>query len=361
MTWLQPWAWLGLGALVVPIVIHLFSRRPARTEPFPSLRFLTATELRPTRRTRLSDWPLLLVRLAILTAAVIALAQPTRRAALSAGDGVASRIRVVDTLSAPASAAPRDSVETIATASLPEGLARAVARLRALPAPRALEVISTFADGVADSALLIALPSDVRVVLVPTVVSSGARIGASAVRTDTIVWTTPLGPEETAAVIRAVAQLGGAPVRVRAGDGSRTSTFEIGVLAASERANVLRRVAEDPALRALRTANDRIDASVRGNAVTLRVENARSDLALSLIMALGGQDAARGALPAREAATLARWASLGTGTPIGAGAVATDVHRVATDARWLWLVVLLLLGVEWLMRRGPRRDAAEAA
>lgn len=357
MTWLQPWAWLGLGALVVPIVIHLFSRRPARTEKFPSLRFLATTELRPTRRTRLSDWPLLLVRLAILMAAVTALAQPTRHAALSANADRESRIRVVDTLSVPASSAPRDSVETWPTASLPEGLAHAVARLRALPAPRSVEVVSTFADGVADSALFMALPSDVRVVLVPV----GARVEAGGARADTIVWTTPLGPEESAAVVRAVARLGGAPVRVHASAGSRASLFEMRVSTANQSANVLRRLAEDPALRAVHAANDAIDASVRGNAVTLRADNARSELALSLIMALSGQDAARGTLPAREAVTLARWASLGTGTPIGAGTVATDVHRVATDARWLWLLVLLLLGAEWLMRRLPRRSAVEVA
>ena len=29
MTWLQPWAWLGLGALVVPIVIHLVANAGA--------------------------------------------------------------------------------------------------------------------------------------------------------------------------------------------------------------------------------------------------------------------------------------------------------------------------------------------
>jgi hypothetical protein len=81
MTWQNPWAWLGLLALAAPILIHLLARRSARVQRFPTLRFLEATRLLPARSTRLSDLPLLLVRLAIVAVAVAALAQPLLRTA----------------------------------------------------------------------------------------------------------------------------------------------------------------------------------------------------------------------------------------------------------------------------------------
>ena len=66
MRWQNPWAWIGLLTVALPVLVHLFSRRPARVEPFPSLRFLDVSRLLPTRRTRLTDRVLLLVRMAMV-------------------------------------------------------------------------------------------------------------------------------------------------------------------------------------------------------------------------------------------------------------------------------------------------------
>src|ERR1043166_6684007 len=76
MIWLNPWAWAGLVALALPIAIHLLGRGHARVHKFPTLRFLEASRLLPTRRTRVRDLLLLAVRIGILAAAVAALAQP---------------------------------------------------------------------------------------------------------------------------------------------------------------------------------------------------------------------------------------------------------------------------------------------
>lgn len=379
MAWLQPWAWLGLGALVVPVLVHLLSRRPARTEPFPSLRFLAATPLRPTRRTRLSDWPLLLVRLLILLAAVMALAQPVRRAALAPAVGAVSRVRLVDTLTA-ALPPGLDSIETVATASLSEGLRRALARLGAMPAPRTLEVISTFADGIADSAMFAALPRDVQLVLTP---ASARPIGGAAAapratapeRRDTLTWRTTLPSAERDAVMRAVSALGGAVPVVQAVAGEATSPLQEiiipeimisggGSVARAADAEALRRVAEDPVLQALLPAgaSPRIRITRTGDTLRLAVESARADVALALVMAAGGAPIPRVRVSGpREVATLRRWATLPSGAPIGAGTIVADVHRVETDARWVWLGVLLLLGVEWVMRRAPRERAEASA
>jgi hypothetical protein len=366
MAWLQPWAWLGLGALVVPVLVHLLSRRPARTEAFPSLRFLAATPLRPTRRTRISDWPLLLVRLLVLLAAAAALAQPVRRTALASAAGAVSRVRLVDTLTT-AVPAGVDSVETLLTASLPEGLARAVARLGARPAPRSLEVVSTFAAGVADSAMFSPMPRDVALVLTPARVANRATPGApTAVRHDTLRWRSTLAPAARDAVRRAVASLGGAPVDARAVTGeAATPLQEIIIpqvmfsgadsLARGATAEAVRRVAADPVLRALTTYGAAVQVTRRGDSLRVVVESASPDVALALLMAAGGAPSPSmlgGAAP--DTAALRRWASLPSGAPIGEGAVATDVHRVVTEARWLWLAVLVLMGVEWAMRRAAR-------
>jgi Aerotolerance regulator N-terminal len=74
--WRNPWAWLGLAALALPVLIHLLGRGHARVQPFPSLRFLERSKLLPTRRARLHDIGLLAVRVGTLLAAVEALAQP---------------------------------------------------------------------------------------------------------------------------------------------------------------------------------------------------------------------------------------------------------------------------------------------
>jgi hypothetical protein len=74
--WLQPLAWWGLGVLALPILIHLLARHRSRRLRFPSLKFLPVEQVAALRRRVIADWPLLAVRLVILTAAVAALAAP---------------------------------------------------------------------------------------------------------------------------------------------------------------------------------------------------------------------------------------------------------------------------------------------
>jgi hypothetical protein len=77
MSWAQPVAWWGLVALAIPIAIHLLARHQSRRLAFPSLRFLHATRVAALRRRRISEWPLLLLRLLTVGIAVSALAGPT--------------------------------------------------------------------------------------------------------------------------------------------------------------------------------------------------------------------------------------------------------------------------------------------
>jgi hypothetical protein len=77
MTWAAPLAGLLALAVVLPLVAHLWSRRRPAPMPFPTLRFLRAASPVSRRLHRVQDWPLLLLRLAIVGAVATAAAGPT--------------------------------------------------------------------------------------------------------------------------------------------------------------------------------------------------------------------------------------------------------------------------------------------
>lgn len=98
MIFQQPLAWFGLAAIAVPVVVHWLGRRRARRMRFPTLQFLDASRQLPVRRARLTDAGLLALRIAILAIAVGALAQPLwlSGARSDALDRVLARAVIVD-------------------------------------------------------------------------------------------------------------------------------------------------------------------------------------------------------------------------------------------------------------------------
>ena len=69
---------LGLATLAVPIVIHLRARSRSITVDWPTLRFLRTAQHRTAQRSRLKHILVLLMRLALLTLLVLAMAKPYR-------------------------------------------------------------------------------------------------------------------------------------------------------------------------------------------------------------------------------------------------------------------------------------------
>jgi hypothetical protein len=57
---------VGLVALAVPLLLHLRHRDRDKPQRFPSLMFLEQLTIRTEQRQRVSDWPLLLLRLLVL-------------------------------------------------------------------------------------------------------------------------------------------------------------------------------------------------------------------------------------------------------------------------------------------------------
>lgn len=96
MGFVAPLVLLGLGALVVPVLIHLIQRERKRVVQFPSLMFLRRIPYQSVRRRRLRDVALLMIRLAALVLIVAAFARPFfRRPALAAATQNGAREAVI--------------------------------------------------------------------------------------------------------------------------------------------------------------------------------------------------------------------------------------------------------------------------
>lgn len=189
-----PLALLGLLAVAVPVIIHLLGRHQSRVIRFPTLRFIPLSRLEPTRRKRISDWPLLLVRMAIVALGAVALSQPYFACANRSGNAAPatpSRVIVIDTSASMrrpvatgstmtaidsarryVSSLGADAVETtIETADLAQSIAGATAWLAARAGARELLLVSDFQNSSLDAAAMSRVPQQVGVttVVVPAV------------------------------------------------------------------------------------------------------------------------------------------------------------------------------------------------
>ena len=93
MSFLTPFYILGALAIAAPIVLHLIRRTPKGEVPFSSLMFLAPTPPRLTRRSRLDNILLLLLRAAALGLLALAFARPFLREAANLNFGDVERRR----------------------------------------------------------------------------------------------------------------------------------------------------------------------------------------------------------------------------------------------------------------------------
>lgn len=188
--WANPGALAALILVAGPIVVHLLLRHRARRVPFPSLRFLRASQTAAARLRWPSDALLLLLRIAIVGVAVASLAQPllvTNRRIVHWNSRLAKAV-VVD--SSPSMAPLSVEVAAVANAEagspalttridaadLRLGVARAAARLEAMPpARREIVVISDFQQGALRSADFDSIPPEIGIRLVPVGAATTSR------------------------------------------------------------------------------------------------------------------------------------------------------------------------------------------
>jgi hypothetical protein len=92
MSWLFPLYLAGAAAVIAPILLHLRRQPPQDRLAFSTLMFLEESKRQPTRRRRLENWLLLLVRCLILILLAIMFARPfsrsTEAAAAAEGESV---------------------------------------------------------------------------------------------------------------------------------------------------------------------------------------------------------------------------------------------------------------------------------
>jgi hypothetical protein len=431
VSWLNPIAWIGLVAVGVPILIHLLSRRTARVQRFPSLRFLDQSPLVAPRRAKLTDLALLALRAAVITAAVAALAQPVLQTAerRAASGRLLTRAVILDTSASmlretngAAAEAQRLADEATTSVLLSTGSpARqfdgAASWLAQQSGRREIVVVSDFQAGAIDARDIASLPVDIGVRLVQVDVREGGdtvqsrvRIGANDVvahatltsEATIVEWTT--GPSRISAV-RVPVVLTGESERRRAGaafaaamavtaHGMRTSPIEPtivfpGYASRAELVRAARRVRrpesgdaivslrrDEPLANAaagavvvdsstLPAAFVVVARTAAGRAVVAAAENAEGNLlVLSLVdagsvasaalisavsRAMAPRDGASEASPVRLRAGELRALERSSENVTAQRAGAND-----SDGRWLWVLVLVLLAIETIVRRSPR-------
>jgi len=410
---LNPWALVGLLAVAGPIAAHLLGRRQARRLAFPNLRFLPATVPSPVSRDRISDIALLALRIAIVAAAAIALAQPvwvSPARARQLGSQLARAI-IVDTSASMSRPAGRDLEMSRASASpaasgttgLAIDIARqratavageatisriveaaepastipaAVAWLLAQPMRRELTIVSDFQTSALTSADVERLPAGIGVRLIQVPAVGGVPQAARGQRE--VALLAGAADRERAVAARAAAIAAGAPAL-----GADTRPAAIVFAGFETRANLLQRahpLTESWMSESFsRVGADElvVAAAARAGRLPLEVLDARSDpdepgrllvfvdaaphslLAAAVVRGVL-REVAVGAAPGESVPTaysneLQRWEHP------AADVTAQDSSRGQSwsDARWVWLAVLVLLIAESLVRR-RRRAVAEA-
>jgi len=79
MAFLTPFFLLGLGAIAIPVLVHLIQREKKRVVEFPSLMFVRRIPYQSVRRRRIRHWALLMLRAAAIILIVLAFARPFMR------------------------------------------------------------------------------------------------------------------------------------------------------------------------------------------------------------------------------------------------------------------------------------------
>lgn len=401
MVLLVPAALVGLAAILLPLTIHLLRRRTATRIVLPATRFVLSRTSSAVRLRRLSDPVLLLVRMGVLASAAVALAQPLwlGEARTEAWSERIARVVVVDasesarrSISVDAIEAERTSADpalTIESEDLRSALERAGRWLSsAPPARREIVVLSDFQRGGLSDADVAAVPRDIGLRFVSTgrpatgappnvrtLVPDGAvdarmdlmdgRTAAEYVAADAgldglRILAAPADSDAVRALLRVVSRAGAV-----APDPSQPVTVRFrgaeGLPPVSQSADGWSFAAAQRLLRSLDGLDTRIDVFSTADRLIVDVDADPSSLTAARVVkaaldarldreALGESEPE--SLPQERLAAWTREPAL----PDPAQWQQTD----DSDARVFWVLALVLLGVEALVRRSQSVQEKEA-
>ena len=391
MVWLYPAAFALLAAAAAPVLIHLLLRRRAVRRPFPSLRFIAPSRQSSVRLRWPSDLPLLLVRVAIVACAALAIARPllltdarherwlsriTRAVVVDTSPSV-SREAAQEAASAQLSGAA--SARTFESPQPADGVRSAAAWLaRAESGAREIVVISDFQRGQLTASDVRTIAKDIGLEFVRVggrVVTEGKSAPAPQVWYDGRTYARTVTVDDTAThvTLQDEPNRGGLEIQGTADGGGRVAQAIAagGAIAPAPGQRILVRVGaaplvqrsaawaaswtKDTAFRLL-SSPDLEDVDVRPstqNGVLVLDVNAPPD-------SIAPAQVAHAALNARhDVRTLAEYEparvsdeALNAWTrPPGPPGETAWWRTTESDGRWLWVLVLALLGVETLLRR----------
>lgn len=141
MTFVAPWALIGLLAAAIPILLHLVQRREPPERAFPAVQYLQDATREHRRRLRFRHWLLLACRTLLIVALVLAAAGPLLRRSVPLGrHAPTAMVLVLDNSASSAAVIDGAPLVSLLVAQAREVLARAT------PADRLWLLL---ADGVA--------------------------------------------------------------------------------------------------------------------------------------------------------------------------------------------------------------------
>jgi Aerotolerance regulator N-terminal len=394
LVWLNPVAWWGLVAIAVPVIIHLVARHRGRRLLFPSLKFIPTAPMAALRRREITEWPLLIVRIAIVTIATAALAGPVLVSSARRADWNQRVVRAtVSTIADEGVARDRIAGESrssflhahLSAAHLPDAIRDAVSWMKQQPpAARELVVIGDLREGLLLEPDLDLVPSSagLRFVAVddgrtgplprPRLVADdgSGRTSVFDLEMEASLLSTAVKYAQTTGAEPRVTIDGGAAQQAHA-DAVLRAVLREGVLMNSDRSHevviafdgsTLGGDLKPPGAGWMRDVLESIPEARGGEqngALIVRVSMPVTDRRAAGIVAQIVRRAFAGSFDALEPrrlspATLAAWSRSPGPSPDNV------LPADEGDRRWFWAAVLLLLAVEHLLRRDPKVSGSEA-
>jgi hypothetical protein len=358
LAWIAPAAFIGLALIALPVAVHLLVRQHARELAYPSLRFLRETQLAAFRRRTLQDAALLACRAGIVAAAAIALAGPVLQTpARTAGDANRTSRAIVTIGGADQPIATlmdgAFAAATFTRMNAADALADAVRWLDAQPrSAREIVIAGALRRGSIEPADLAAVPPAVGIRFEQTAADGAAHVPVSilARRDSTIVRVdrvarltaeaTGVTDGSASPVAADIVTITARPVDTPLADGALRAALNVGV----PWRDFERRVAI-----VWDGADEFAIAAQLAGAHVIRMPvpappSSAADAVLTALTRIGRPDWVEPmVIPQQQ---LDSW-SRRPGAPSLDAPFADE-----GDRRWLWGVALVLLGVEWWLRRG---------
>ena len=362
--WIAPAALAGLALVALPIAVHLLVRQHARVLAYPSLRFLRETQLAALRRRTIQDAMLLLCRAAVIAIAAMALAGPVLQSP-SRQAGYANRtsraVVTIDPVDRPLVAKAVEGAFVSATfgrSKVADALADAVRWLNQQPASaREIVVAGELRRGAVAESDLAAVPAGIGIrfqpatfdsradLVVPTLLRRDGILSRVDRQVQASVDATRVIDAAAVPVAADLVTIVAAPPDTELAEAALGAALDAGIpwTDFAQRIVIAWEGAADPSLSGTRVIRMPVPSPPAFAA----------DAVHDVLAGVSPPDL-KDPVPI-TAEQLASW-TRAPGPPAPDAPVSDE-----GDRRWLWRLVLVLLAIEWWMRRSRPALVAQSA